>query len=330
MIYERVHDYWLPVFLLSSLKRKPVRVVFRGQPVVLFRAGETVKALLDRCPHRGAPLSEGVIREDCVVCPYHGWTFDGTGACREIPGRLLEPKSSQNAVAVPVKEMAGFIWLGSPDALDPYLSPYLTEPGYDRFHWVVRLSGDLVNVVENFLDATHTHHVHTGLVRGEKARSNVRVEVVREGDRCTATYHGEENPSGLISKLFEGTRSTSRGRFALPAVAEIEYSSARRVEFVMTAYLVPAEGDEFVVQVTIATPRGLLPAGLKRAVLTPFLKAALRQDQDILEKQRANLETFPDHRHLSTELDVLRPHILNLLKHGPSAERVERVVEMRL
>ena len=98
----------------------------------------------------------------------------------------------------------------------------------------------------------------------------------------------------------------------------------------MTAYLVPAQADRFSIQVIIATRRGLIPAALKQLVLTPFLKLALRQDRQILELQRANLRNFPDHRHTSTELDLLRPHILHLLSHGPSLERMERTTEMSI
>ena len=40
----------------------------------------------DVCPHRGAPLSQGwVNKQDCVVCPYHGWAFDSEGVLKEVP-----------------------------------------------------------------------------------------------------------------------------------------------------------------------------------------------------------------------------------------------------
>ncbi len=328
--YERTLQYWLPVYQSSKLKHKPVKVLYNGLPVVLFRSGSSVAALVDRCPHRGAPLSQGSVKDGCVTCPYHGWSFQADGQCRKIPGRETAPNRGQSAQSVAVQESHGFIWLGPEGALLPYISPYLSDPGYHRFSWSIQLEGDMLDIIENFLDATHTHHVHSGLIRSDGPRTKVRVDVVRENDQCSATYHGEQHSSGLIAKLFEGTRTTSSGRFALPATAEIEYRSATRVEFAMTAYLAPAQADRFSIQVTIATPRGLIPAALKQLVLTPFLKLALRQDRQILEIQRANLRNFPDHRHTSTELDVLRPHILHLVNHGPSSDRVERTVKMSI
>ncbi len=55
-----------------------------GRRVVLFRdESGTVQCLDDACPHRGAPLSMGRVQNkkghSCVVCPYHGWAFDGEG-----------------------------------------------------------------------------------------------------------------------------------------------------------------------------------------------------------------------------------------------------------
>ena len=60
-----------------------------GEKIVLFRdrAG-TIRCIGDVCPHRGAPLSGGWVHDvggrDCVVCPYHGWAFDGEGILRQV------------------------------------------------------------------------------------------------------------------------------------------------------------------------------------------------------------------------------------------------------
>ncbi len=54
----------------------------RGVAVALFRTeGDQVFALLDRCPHKGGPLSQGIVHGDTVACPLHNWTLglaDGT------------------------------------------------------------------------------------------------------------------------------------------------------------------------------------------------------------------------------------------------------------
>ena len=49
----------------------------RGLDVAIFRtSGDEVFALLDRCPHKGGPLSEGIVHGDRVTCPLHNWVFD--------------------------------------------------------------------------------------------------------------------------------------------------------------------------------------------------------------------------------------------------------------
>ena len=75
------------VDVLSSaeLTDEPRRVDVDGTPVVIARVGDEVLAAVDRCPHRGAPLSAGAVVHDCIVCPYHGWAFDSHGEIAAIP-----------------------------------------------------------------------------------------------------------------------------------------------------------------------------------------------------------------------------------------------------
>lgn len=46
-----------------------------GEGVVLFRRGDRITALENRCPHAGAPLSEGFVEGDQITCAWHGWSF---------------------------------------------------------------------------------------------------------------------------------------------------------------------------------------------------------------------------------------------------------------
>ena len=71
---------------------EPKGVEILGMKLVLFRDpldGNRVKAINDICPHRAAPLSSGWVESKeghtCVVCPYHGWAFDGEGKLHDVP-----------------------------------------------------------------------------------------------------------------------------------------------------------------------------------------------------------------------------------------------------
>ncbi|WP_349290902.1 Rieske 2Fe-2S domain-containing protein [Actinoplanes solisilvae] len=72
----RVPDDWTSVGELSTLpERKPAVRTVGDVPVLLYRDGQTVTAMVERCGHEGGPLGEGAVEEDCVVCPWHGSTF---------------------------------------------------------------------------------------------------------------------------------------------------------------------------------------------------------------------------------------------------------------
>lgn len=60
--------------------QKPLGVVALGRKIVLWRTGGGLAAWEDLCVHRGAQLSLGRIVDGCLQCPYHGWTYDGSGA----------------------------------------------------------------------------------------------------------------------------------------------------------------------------------------------------------------------------------------------------------
>ena len=69
---------WKPICRVEDIPRRGARRVerARGVAVALFRTGDDrVFALLDRCPHKGGPLSQGIVFGDAVACPLHNWTI---------------------------------------------------------------------------------------------------------------------------------------------------------------------------------------------------------------------------------------------------------------
>ncbi len=62
------------------------RIVAGEAGIAVFRGEAGFVAMADRCPHAGAPLSDGVLRDGHVVCSWHGWKFDvETGTCPFAP-----------------------------------------------------------------------------------------------------------------------------------------------------------------------------------------------------------------------------------------------------
>lgn len=66
---------WFEVGRLDDIPRRGARCVKNGEmTIALFRtADDRVFALEDKCPHRGGPLSQGIVHDGCVTCPLHNW-----------------------------------------------------------------------------------------------------------------------------------------------------------------------------------------------------------------------------------------------------------------
>ena len=82
-------------------------VVWRGRD-------QQIRVWENRCPHRGMRLSYGFVRGDRLTCSYHGWTYDGEGACVMIPANpeIPPPKNTRTRKYACV-EHAGMIWAAS-------------------------------------------------------------------------------------------------------------------------------------------------------------------------------------------------------------------------
>jgi renierapurpurin 18,18'-hydroxylase len=105
-------DYWYPLAWSDELKvGRALGRRFAGLPIVLYRgkAGQ-VFALEDRCAHRQVPLHLGVVCGDEIKCHYHGWTYDRSGKCVEVPylGKCGLPNGVKS---YPAHEVDGIIFV---------------------------------------------------------------------------------------------------------------------------------------------------------------------------------------------------------------------------
>ena len=69
---------WLDIAALTDIPRQGARLVRTASGcVAIFRThDDRVFALDDRCPHKGGPLSEGIVSGHSITCPLHNWVFD--------------------------------------------------------------------------------------------------------------------------------------------------------------------------------------------------------------------------------------------------------------
>lgn len=158
---DKVMQWWWPLALNESLGSEPLGVQLLGQPLVLWRNayGQPV-LMVDRCPHRGARLSQGRIHDQTIECPYHGWRFDQEGSCKSIPSTPdFKPPASFKVCHYPVVEIHGLIWgaLGEGTFGPPKLHDL---PRRHLLYGPFDLATSAPRAIENFLDTAHFAHVH--------------------------------------------------------------------------------------------------------------------------------------------------------------------------
>jgi nitrite reductase (NADH) small subunit len=86
---------WKKICLVSEIPVLGSRCVARpvGMDVAVFRNDkDEVFALLDRCPHKGGPLSQGIVFGTSVACPLHNWTIGMSDGCAKAPDEGCTPK----------------------------------------------------------------------------------------------------------------------------------------------------------------------------------------------------------------------------------------------
>lgn len=308
-------------------------VTLFGERWTIFRGGRRLGAVADRCPHRGAPLSLGRTREGCLECPYHGWRFDEDGECRGIPALPHAKLGQAHQVAHrPVFEQQGWIWMSGSElrpTSPPPIVPGFGQSGFVTTETVEDLPADLVAVAENILDVPHTSFLHGGLFRREPTELR-RVTVTRDSQQVQADFHDEPIPGGVLGRLLaprSGGFLEHRDRFLRPCLAVVEYALGDR-RLVIANALTPLDSVN-----TRVWARASLRAGAGSALLSwitkPVGRRVLSQDRRILEAIREGEGPSG----VSTEADLLRPHIRRLLRDAQDDRGTpswSRTFELRL
>ena len=86
---------WTSICRVDDIPSLGARRVTRAQgvAVAVFRNSEDkVFALLDRCPHKGGPLSQGIVFGESVACPLHNWTIGLADGCAHAPDEGCTPR----------------------------------------------------------------------------------------------------------------------------------------------------------------------------------------------------------------------------------------------
>jgi phenylpropionate dioxygenase-like ring-hydroxylating dioxygenase large terminal subunit len=204
--------YWLPALLASEVPTPdcpPVRIRLMGEDLIAFRDTNGRVGLVDEfCPHRRSSLFWGRNEECGIRCVYHGWKFDVTGKCLDIPNEPPEYgfDNKVRVTAYPTREYGGLIWA--------YLGPREHAPELPKLEWArVPYSHrhiskrfqetNYLQAIEGGIDSSHSNYLHASVdaFRG----TGEFLEKIAKSSSMRAKYHWmDKSPRFTVKKTDYG------------------------------------------------------------------------------------------------------------------------------
>jgi phenylpropionate dioxygenase-like ring-hydroxylating dioxygenase large terminal subunit len=201
-----LRNAWYAVAWSEELGAQTVARTILGEPLVLYRdaAGEPV-VLADQCPHRFAPLSLGKINGDRITCPYHGLTFDKTGACVHNPhGRGVRPASlAVRRYPLAVSDEMIWVWMGEESKAATTRPPefeFLRSGDLKVIHGYLHVGANYELVTDNLMDLSHAEFLHPFIAPPGTA-SSIKFRAVQDGERVSAFHTMPDQPNTPLMRL---------------------------------------------------------------------------------------------------------------------------------
>ncbi|HEX3796423.1 MAG TPA: aromatic ring-hydroxylating dioxygenase subunit alpha [Acidimicrobiales bacterium] len=184
---------WHPIARPAEVTEQPQRFLLLGEPWVLYRAQGQIVAFADRCPHRRAPLSLGHCEGGTLQCVYHGWRFDPSGACVEIPALGADatlPPAARLSAPAGLVESHGMVFLAPEEPVAPLgVIPEATDDSFVAGELpTLRARASAGLLADNFLDVAHFPFVHAGTFGADEAAEVPQYGVARDGWSFTMSY----------------------------------------------------------------------------------------------------------------------------------------------
>ena len=281
--------FWYAVMPLADLRDGPKPFRLMGEDIVLFLdADGAPAALADRCCHRTAKLSKGWCDDGRLVCGYHGWTYDRSGAVVRIP--QMEPGAALPRHATPsyrCQERAGYAWVALDEPLAPLFDiPEDAAPGWRRimqFHepWDTAP----LRLMENSFDNAHFAFVHRATF-GDMAQPKPRVYQIEENDAgfFATTVVDVANPPAahrVTGDTAPTTTRSMRNQWYLPFGRRLDMEYPSGVRHVIINCATPVEDNR--IQVAQILYRNDSEADCSAEELIAWDRAIITEDRDALE-----------------------------------------------
>ena len=197
--------YWIPALLSEEVAEKgcpPVRVTLLSEKLVAFRDSNGEIGLIEEfCAHRRVSLWFGRNEDGGLRCPYHGWKFDVSGKCQEIPS---EPDDSTfrhevSLTSYPCVERGGIVWayMGPPELRpEPPAFEWVTVPANQRYHTKRLEECNYLQALEGGIDSSHVGWLHRGELRSDPLHHGSKGSDYHLSDR-KPRFEVKESAGGL-------------------------------------------------------------------------------------------------------------------------------------
>jgi phenylpropionate dioxygenase-like ring-hydroxylating dioxygenase large terminal subunit len=175
-----IPNQWYVILNSNEVRENKIIGITRmGEKMIAWRNSSGNAAVMsDKCPHRGVALSLSTHKNDCIICPFHGFEYDITGACKVVPanGQGVKPPNALHVNTYPTREENGYIYIWWGEEQESYPTvPWFESIGSDlvyasqKDHWANHYS----RAIENQLDVVHLPFIHrTTIGRGNRTLVN--------------------------------------------------------------------------------------------------------------------------------------------------------------
>ncbi|MBF2073991.1 MAG: aromatic ring-hydroxylating dioxygenase subunit alpha [Synechococcales cyanobacterium C42_A2020_086] len=326
--------FWYPVIPIEHLLNGPQSFTLLGQPLVLWlnADGEPV-ALADRCCHRSAKLSLGIVQNGCVRCPYHGWEFDGAGTCTRVP--QLDPGTAiPKTYRVPAflcTQRYGYVWVClDENPLQPIPEiPQFADPRFrfiPEFYEPWQVGG--LRAIENSFDSAHGHFVHASSWGDQSNPAPPPIDEVTETDFGFVMRHWLEvlNPDLQKKNLGIATEKTIRTNeriWYMPFARTLRIQYPNGLEhLIFTAYTPIDDQHSQVIQFCL---RNDTEADAPAADIIAFDRQVTLEDRIIIEGTDYDAPlSLAEEQHMASDRPgiIMRHRLSKLLRdHGETEQR---------
>lgn len=329
-----LRNAWYILAQSQTIKSALIKKEIMGIPLVIWRTDDgKICVLEDRCVHRNAPLSEGKIKHNCVVCPYHGWEFDSEGHCVHVPseGASCSAKVNYKVRNFHLQEKFAYVWiwmgLDKPENRSLISMNPETGKGWKHFQLETEFECNVSDLVENFMDVPHTAHIHKGLFR-EEGQMHIKADLERTKERVAVSYQQPNDTISFFSRLLnpKGLPLFHTDEFLMPNIVRVNYSFGK-YSFWTVSSCTPISANKTISFTSCSFNFGWLN-GIARLFLPWYVKKILKQDVWIMKKQSETIRKFggsPNYR--STQADTMLVFIQQLRDSEKKVEHNGKVLK---